>query len=88
MNKLIGCFLVLLGLSSSAFASKIDTLEVYSASMKKNIKNLVITPDSYSLKADSYSVVYLLHGAGGNFKDCLKKMPDIKTLHKVHLICC
>jgi S-formylglutathione hydrolase FrmB len=90
MNKFIGCFLVLLGLSSSAFASKIDTLEVYSASMKKNIKNLVITPDSYLGKSNSYSVVYLLHGAGGNFKDCLKKMPDIKKYaddYNVIIVC-
>ncbi|WP_339884931.1 alpha/beta hydrolase family protein [Polaribacter vadi] len=90
MNKTIGCFLVFVSLSCILFASKIDTLEIYSDSMKKNIKNLVITPDSYSGKADSYSVVYLLHGAGGNFKDCLKKMPDIKKYaddYNVIIVC-
>lgn len=77
LNKFV-CFLLLsIGISSLSYASKIDTLEVYSKSMKKKIKNLVITPDSYS-KKNNYSVVYLLHGAGGDFKDCLKKMPKIK----------
>jgi len=78
MNKFISCFLLLVGLTSSVFASNIDTLVVYSKSMNKEIKNVVITPDSYSNKENSYSVVYLLHGAGGDHKAWLGKAPEIK----------
>lgn len=78
MKKII-CFISLFHLTLFAFASKVDTLVVYSEAMKKNIKNVVITPDSYKNKGQAYAVVYLLHGAGGDYKDCLSKMPDIKN---------
>ena len=89
MKKSIS-FVVLVFFGMSAFASKVDTLVVYSISMNKSIKNLVIAPDSYATKDNSYSVVYLLHGAGGDYKDCLKKMPDIKKYaddYNVIIVC-
>lgn len=77
LNRILRFLVIFIGVSNFAHASKIDTLVVHSDSMDKSIKNLVITPDSYSKKS-SYPVVYLLHGAGGDFKDCLKKMPKIR----------
>ncbi|WP_273277606.1 hypothetical protein [Maribacter polysiphoniae] len=44
--------------------------------MGKDLKNVVITPDSYSKKGKGYSEVYLLQGAGGDHKDWLKKSPE------------
>ncbi|GAF01945.1 alpha/beta hydrolase [Saccharicrinis fermentans] len=58
-------------------AANIDTLMVYSKSMGKTLPNLVITPDGYSSKQKAYPVVYLLHGAGGDFMAWLKKVPDL-----------
>ncbi|MEO9513472.1 MAG: alpha/beta hydrolase family protein [Flavobacteriaceae bacterium] len=58
--------------------------------MNKEIKNVVITPDSYSKKEKAYSVVYLLHGAGGNHKAWLGKAPGIKAyadLYNVIIVC-
>ncbi|RRB07740.1 alpha/beta hydrolase [Larkinella rosea] len=57
-------------------ASKVDTVETYSASMKKTIKAVVITPDSYS-SGQEFPVVYVLHGHGGNYSDWVKKAPSI-----------
>lgn len=56
----------------SAKASKIDTLMVEST-MGKTLPNLVILPDTYEAGEDSYPVLYLLHGASGDFRDWLKK---------------
>ncbi|UZD23281.1 alpha/beta hydrolase family protein [Algoriphagus halophytocola] len=58
--------------------ASVDTVTTYSASMKKEIKALVITPDSYDESKD-YPVVYLLHGFSGNYKDWFTKVPSIES---------
>ena len=55
----------------SSFASKVDTLEVISPSMKKNIKTVVVLPDSYH-KNKSFPVFYLLHGYSGDYSGWVK----------------
>ncbi|MDO5971765.1 alpha/beta hydrolase family protein [Flavivirga aquimarina] len=88
--KAILNFVVLFLFVVTTFASNVDTLVVYSKSMHKEIKNVVITPDSYSKKGKAYSVVYLLHGAGGNHEAWLEKAPNIKTyadLYDVIIVC-
>ncbi|WP_245729360.1 alpha/beta hydrolase [Niabella drilacis] len=57
---------VLLLLSFNVLAAKVDTLEVYSASMKKRIRTSVVLPDGYA-KTKKYPVVYLLHGYSGSY---------------------
>ncbi|WP_114791208.1 alpha/beta hydrolase-fold protein [Niabella yanshanensis] len=47
-------------------ASKVDTVLTRSTAMKKDIKAVVITPDSYN-KSKQYPVVYLLHGYSGSY---------------------
>lgn len=54
-----------------SFASKVDTLEVYSPSMKKNIKTVVVLPDNYN-KSKPLPVFYLLHGYSGNYANWVK----------------
>ncbi|MCG9793092.1 alpha/beta hydrolase [Flavobacterium algicola] len=71
-------------------ASSVDTLMVHSKSMDKKIKNVVILPDAYNKKAAAYSVVYLLHGAGGDHKAWLEKAPDIRAYadqYNVIIVC-
>ena len=53
----------------SIIASQIDTVMVVSASMNKSIPNIVILPDNYSTEKENFSVLYLLHGAGGDYAD-------------------
>ena len=89
MRKIIS-FLFFVCVAYSTYASKVDTLLVYSASMEKNIKNVVITPDAYKSNGQGFSVVYLLHGAGGDYKNWLKKAPKIKDyadLYNVIIVC-
>lgn len=59
------------------FAAKVDTVTTFSASMKKNIKAVVITPDGYA-QAKNLPVVYLLHGAGDSYSGWIKRVPAIQ----------
>ena len=75
--------------AGNAFASKVDTVLTFSPSMKKNIKAVVITPDTYP-KADKMPVLYLLHGYSGKYDNWTKHMPNINYLadqyhlHHIH----
>lgn len=58
------------------YGANVETISVFSMSMNKKIKNLVITPDQY---ADvSLSTVYLLHGAGGSYLDWSTKVQGLE----------
>lgn len=49
---------------SGVWAQSVDTVAVWSQSMKKNVKNVVITPANYkTAKNERFPVVYLLHGS-------------------------
>jgi len=77
-------------LTTSVFASKVDTLVVFSESMQKNLKNVVILPDDYKNTDTHYPVLYLLHGAYGNYKDWISKVPQIKEyadLYNLIIVC-
>lgn len=63
-----------------AKAAKVDTVTTYSAAMKKKIKAVVITPDSYIKGNSVLPVVYLLHGAGGNYADWVRSAPEITAM--------
>jgi len=53
-------------------AAVVDTIQTFSPSMQKNIKSVIITPDSYK-SAKELPVVYLLHGFSGNHLDWINK---------------
>lgn len=72
MKKRIFFGLLLLVNALASFAASIDTVEVYSAAMKKASKAVVVTPANYS-KAKELPVVYLLHGYSGNYADWVHK---------------
>ena len=61
----------------SAKAAKVDTIQVFSASMKKNIKTCVIVPDNYKKNKKKFPVVYLLHGYSGNYATWVKSFKDV-----------
>jgi len=70
-------------------AAKVDTVVTRSAAMKKDIKAVVVLPESYADNKD-YPVVYLLHGAGDNFSGWVNKVPGIKKYaddFKVIIVC-
>lgn len=78
MKKAI-CTVILMFVFFSAKAAKIDTLQVFSPSMNKNIKTCVITPDDYKKSNKKFPVVYLLHGYSGNYGSWAK---DFKAVGK------
>lgn len=51
-----------------SMAGVVDTLSIYSVSMKKDIKCVIIKPDNYNNRERRYPVVYLLHGYSGSYK--------------------
>ena len=88
MKKSIFLFLALFFLINFAFAS-VDTVSIFSNAMHKNIKAVVIKPDAYKNEKD-FAVVYLLHGAYGNYQNCIKKVPALQTyadLYKILIVC-
>jgi len=85
-------FLVLLTclFSVALFAGKVDTISVYSNSMKKEIKTVVITPKQYGKKKKKFPVVYLLHGYSGSYNNWVRKVPDLTALadkNQMMIIC-
>lgn len=65
-------------LSVPAQASRVDTVEIYSPSMQKNIPCIIITPRHYSIQDQPYPVLYLLHGYSGHYGGWLKDAPQLR----------
>ncbi len=83
-------FLLLLSTSLLSRAAQVDTLVVYSNAMNKDIKNVVITPKGYNSSNEALPVVYLLHGAGGNYKNWISRVSEIQAyadLHNMIIVC-
>ncbi len=78
MKQLFSLTAALLLAVCSVFAAKVDTVNVYSAAMKKNIPTVIITPEKYA--NTPLPVVYLLHGYSGNYADWVKKVPAVQEL--------
>ncbi len=64
--------------SARLFAGTVDTVSIYSNSMHKSMKAVVIKPDSYRKKKNHFPVVYLLHGYSGNYSNWIMKVPALK----------
>ncbi|MBS1921598.1 MAG: esterase family protein [Bacteroidetes bacterium] len=79
MKRLYFLFFTLLVSILIANASSVDTINIYSDAMHKNIKCVVILPDSYSDSSNHFPVVYLLHGYSGNFSNWITKVPNLKN---------
>ncbi|TDQ07347.1 alpha/beta hydrolase [Pedobacter metabolipauper] len=78
MKRLLFVLSVFLLLSiQQGLAARVDTVLTTSASMKKNIKAVVILPDGYR-EDKLYPTVYLLHGAGDIYSGWVNKVPAIK----------
>lgn len=77
-QKFLFLFISIL-LQSFVKAASVDTINIYSNAMHKNIKCVVILPESYKNNASRFPVVYLLHGYSGNYSDWIKKVPQIKN---------
>ena len=63
--------------------AKVDTISVYSPSMKKNLKAAVTFPSSYSAGNQRFPVLYLLHGGSGAFNDWHQKVTEKGLVNKM-----
>jgi S-formylglutathione hydrolase FrmB len=89
MKRNICLFMLGIILSSGSYAS-IDTLSIYSNSMFKNVKCVVITPSDYTRTTNRFPVVYLLHGYSGKYSDWVNRVSDMQNLadeNKLMIVC-
>lgn len=73
-----------------AKSGTIDTVTIQSNTLKKKTKVLVISPTNSANKKESYPVVYLLHGYGGDYKQWNDVAPQLQyqaDLHKIIFVC-
>jgi len=73
-----------------AKSGTIDTVTIQSNTLKKETKVLVISPTNSVNKKESYPVVYLLHGYGGDYKQWNNVAPQLQyqaDLHKIIFVC-
>ena len=78
MMKPVALISFLVTIFLHTYAAEVDTVITRSASMHKDIKAVVITPNGYD-KTQHYPVVYLLHGYSGNYADWITKAPLITS---------
>lgn len=92
MNKKISILLFIITyILCSASAQTVDTIDVYSQKMKKDIKNIVILPEGYETGDTKYPVLYLLHGHGGRYDTWInrtkKSLPQEATKWQMIIVC-
>ncbi|MBS1631618.1 MAG: esterase family protein [Bacteroidetes bacterium] len=78
MYKKSSLLYIILSFTFSVNAATVDTVNIYSNAMHKDIKCVVIKPDSYTINIQYYPVVYLLHGYSGNFSNWITQVPELK----------
>ncbi|MBY0482027.1 MAG: esterase family protein [Chitinophagaceae bacterium] len=74
MQRILLFLLVLVASSSKLFAA-VDTVTIYSNSLHKNVKFVVVQPQNES---KALPTVYLLNGYGGNYAQWPKFIPDLQ----------
>lgn len=75
----ITCLLLIIFNCLTLSAAIVDTVAIYSSSMHKKIKCVIIKPDSYKNKKLHFPVVYLLHGHSDSYDYWIKEIPEIKS---------
>ncbi|MGI6470083.1 MAG: alpha/beta hydrolase [Paludibacteraceae bacterium] len=89
LKKTISLLLFSCGLLS-VYAAKVDTVNVYSPTMDREIKAVVIVPESAYSRQTARPVIYLLHGYGGFEKSWIIKkdnLPEIADEKEVFFVC-
>lgn len=74
-TRILFLLLTLSSLSLQAWAGRVDTIMVHSASMHKDIPCVVILPAGYNEGKTAFPVLYLLHGYSGNYRDWITQAP-------------
>jgi S-formylglutathione hydrolase FrmB len=73
-----------------ARSATVDTVQIFSNSMHRTVKAVVILPASYQDQGKRFPVVYLLHGAFGSYSNWISKVPHIQQLadqYQMMIVC-
>ncbi len=73
-----------------SFAATVDTVNIYSHAMHKDIKCVVIRPIMAQDETIPLPVVYLLHGYGGSYSNWITRVPELKNYadeYKLMIVC-
>lgn len=62
----------------TTYAGRVDTVEIYSPSMHKPVRCIIVTPDDYTSTGKPYPVLYLLHGHSGNYAGWMGDAPQLR----------
>jgi S-formylglutathione hydrolase FrmB len=60
-----------------SFAAIVDTVAIFSNSMNRSRKCVVIVPGKTKQTSTQFPTVYLLHGFSGNYKNWIDKVPQL-----------
>jgi S-formylglutathione hydrolase FrmB len=88
MKALLLFILVSICYQCSVQAAPVDTILVHSAAMNKDIKCVIISPAATA--GTRLSVLYLLHGHGGNYAQWIQTAPQLaaaSTLDNILFVC-
>mgnify|MGYP000059066895 CR=1 FL=1 len=78
-KQFLALFIGLFCLSAGMQAAKVDTLQVHSAAMNKDVKVLTIRPDK-AVAGKKCPVIYLLHGYGGHAFTWIGIKPELPRI--------
>jgi S-formylglutathione hydrolase FrmB len=81
MKSLLVVLSLFFGTIITAQAASVDTIAIFSNSMHHTINTVVVKPAGYQTnKSKRFPVIYLLHGAFGNYANWIKLVPHIQQL--------
>lgn len=76
-------------ISLSLFSATVDTVKVFSTSMNKDVKTVVIEP-TRAIEGTRFPVVYLLHGYSGRYDGWIHEAPflaDLADRYQMMIVC-
>jgi len=79
MKKIEVILLLFVLFVATIFPATVDTVSVCSEKMGREVKAIVITPESYESR-DAFPVLYLLHGYSDRYDGWVNRVPHIKDL--------
>jgi len=76
-------------LCATGNTATVETRQIPSATMHKEVPALVVVPDSYAKSTEALPVVYLLHGHGGDYTSWSRIAPlgELADRYNVLIVC-
>ena len=89
MRRFIRILLLVLLYVNIFYPAEVEVKEIFSEVMNKKIPAAVIIPQSYKINKKPFSVIYLLHGFGGNYRNWLDltSIEDYTDRYDIIIVC-